>query len=148
MAQLLKMIIAGAQQRPQIHGATSPAPIPPGAPPQQTLVGKHAGAANLGNFIGSTIQNAVHMDRQKKLQAAVSDWNDLLTSTQKYMKPDGTVDDAAYRDPAVMQILGDPKKLKLMAKSLNADWLNPRPDLYADARQIALKQHSDKQGAL
>ena len=148
MAQLLKMIIAGAQQRPHLQGATSPAPVPPGAPQHETLVGKNTGFANLGNMIGSTIQNAVHYDRAKKLAAATSDWNDLLTSTQKYIKPDGSIDEKAYQDPAVMQILGDPKKLKLMAKSLNQDWLNPKPDLYADARQIALKNHTEKQGAL
>ena len=147
MQQLLKMILSGAQQRPQMAQPT-PAPIPPGAPNQPALVGKHTGPANLGNFIGSTIQNAVHQDKQKKLAAATSDWTDLLTSTQKYMKPDGTIDPKAYQDPAVMQVLGDPKKLKRMAKALNQDWLNPKPDEYADAMKIAVKQHSDKQGAM
>jgi len=147
MQQLLKMILSGAQQRPQVAQPT-PAPIPPGAPNQPTLVGKHTGPANLGAAIGSTIQNAVHQEKQKKLAAATSDWTDLLTSTQKYMTPDGKVDPKAYQDPAVMQVLGDPKKLKRMAKALNQDWLNPKPDEYADALKIATKQHQDKQGAI
>jgi hypothetical protein len=146
LQDIFKRILAGAQ--PHIQGATSPAPVPPGALDRPTLTGKYSGPANLGSAIGGIVQNAVHVDRAKKLAAATSDWNDLLTSTQKYIKPDGSIDEKAYQDPAVMQILGDPKKLKLMAKSLNVDWLNPKPDLYADARNIALKQHSDKQGAL
>jgi hypothetical protein len=147
MAQVLKILMAG-QQKPQLGRPSAPASVPPGPGHSPTLVGKHTGAANLGNLIGTTVQYAIHQDKQKKLAAAVSDWNDLNTSVQKYIQPDGSIDQKAYQDPAVMQILGDPKKLKLMAKSLNQDWLNPKPDLYADARKIALEQHGKKQGAI
>jgi hypothetical protein len=147
MQQLLKMILSGAQQKPQMAQPV-PAPIPGAAKPHQALVGKHTGPANLGSLISSTVQNAVHYDKAKKLAAATSDWKDLLTSTQKYMTPDGKVDPKAYQDPAVMQVLGDPKKLKRMAKALNQDWLNPKPDEYADGLKIAIQQHQKQQGAI
>jgi hypothetical protein len=147
MQQLLKMILSGAQQKPQVAQPT-PAPVPAGARQHQALVGKHTGSANLGALISSTVQNAIHQDKAKKLAAATSDWKDLLTSTQKYMTPDGKVDPKAYQDPAVMQVLGDPKKLKRMAKALNQDWLNPKPDEYADGMKIAIQQHQKQQGAI
>jgi hypothetical protein len=147
MQQLLKMILSGAQQKPQMAQPV-PAPIPGAAKPHQALVGKHTGPANLGSLISSTVQNAVHYDKAKKLAAATSDWKDLLTSTQKYMTPDGKVDPKAYQDPAVMQVLGDPKKLKRMAKALNQSWLDPKPDEYADGMKIAIQQHQKQQGAI
>jgi hypothetical protein len=147
MQQLLKMILSGAQQKPQMAQPT-PAPIPQGGANRPALVGKYTGFANLGAAIGDTVKNVIHMDKQKKLAAATSDWKDLLTSTQKYMTPDGKVDPKAYQDPAVMQVLGDPKKLKRMAKALNADWLNPKPDEYADGLKIAIQQHQKQQGAI
>jgi hypothetical protein len=145
--KILKQLLQGAQQRPQIASGT-PAPVP-GAPPQhQPLVGPHTGSANLGRAISSLVQGVAHFDKAKKFAAAKSDWTDVLTSTQKYMKPDGTIDPKAFQDPAVMQVLGDPKKLKRMAKALNQDWLNPKPDEYADGLKAALKQHTDKQQAM
>jgi hypothetical protein len=148
MQQLLKMILSGAQQKPQMAQPV-PAPIPGAAKPHQALVGKHTGSANLGSLISSTVQNAVHYDKQKKLAAATSDWSGLITGIQKYTTPEGKIDTkAALADPAVSNIVMDAKKMKRMAKALNQDWLNPKPDEYADGLKAAIQKHEQKQGAM
>lgn len=98
--------------------------------------------------ITAGIQAIVAHEHQKKLAAATSDWNDLTVSLQKYIGPDGKVDPAAYQDPAVMQVLGDQKKLKLMAKALNQDWLNPeKTTVYSQALKASMAQQQQKQQA-
>jgi len=146
--QILERILSAAQPRPQISSPI-PSPIPqqqPSQPPgymqPSHTWGPAWGGERLMYGIQSSLHNAVAMDKQKKLVEAESDWNDLTTSVQKYMKPDGTIDPRAYQDPAVMNVLGNPKKLKLMAKALNQDWLAPeKTTVYGDA----LKQHLSKQ---
>jgi hypothetical protein len=146
MQQLLKMILSGAQQKPQVAQPT-PAPVPAGARQHQALVGKHTGSANLGAAIGDTVKNIVHIEKQKKLASATSDWNNLITATQKYMTPDGKIDPKAFQDPAVMHIFKG-NKLTKMAKALNEDWLNPKPNEYADGLKTAIAQQQKRQGAM
>jgi hypothetical protein len=139
MRKILEALIKSqaATQRPQL------APTGVQAQPAQRV-------RELPPMFGITagIQAIVAHEHQKKLAAATSDWNDLTTSIQKYIGQDGKVDPSAYQDPAVMQILGDPKKLKLMAKSLNQDWLNPeKTTVYGEALKRSLAQNQQKQQA-
>ena len=146
--QILQRILSSAQPRPQLAQPV-PAPIPQQQPTQPPAYmqpshtwGPAWGGERLMYGIGASLHNAVAMDKQKKLVEAESDWNDLTTSVQKYMKPDGSIDPRAYQDPAVMNVLGNPKKLKNMAKSLNQDWLSPeKTTVYGEA----LKAHLSKQ---
>ncbi len=120
--------------------------------PQLAQTGVQARPTNLQlpSMFGITsgIQAIVNHEHQKKLAAATSDWNDLTVSLQKYMTQDGKIDPQAYADPAVMQVLGDPKKLKLMAKALNQDWLNPeKTTVYKEALNRSMAQQQEKQQA-
>lgn len=140
--QLLQMLTQAMKPRTQLQNPTAPAPIPQ---QKSTMppAGMKRGQANMYS-IGSALSNAAAFEKQKQLTEAESDWNDLTTSIQKYMQPDGSIDPKAYQDPAVMNVLGNPKKLKKMAKALNQDWLNPKPDVYATALGTHLKKQQQK----
>lgn len=152
--QILERILAAAQPRPQL-ASPIPAPLPQqqSTQPPSYMQPSHTwgpawGGQRLMYSIGASLHNAVAMDKQKKLVEAESDWNDLTTSVQKYMKPDGTIDPRAYQDPAVMNVLGNPKKLKLMAKALNQDWLSPeKTTVYGEALKSHLSKQQQKQQA-
>jgi hypothetical protein len=139
LKQILQMIMSKGQQQQQ------PQMVPTGvqAPPSQR---QH----QLPGFMGITagVQAIYNHEKQKKLAEAKSDWNDLQVSMQKYIQPDGKVDQQAYSDPAVMQVLGNPKKLKEMAKALNQDWMNPeKTTVYGEALKASLAEQKQKQQA-
>lgn len=141
--KLLQILSTVLKPRAQLMQTGVPAPLPQmqsTVPPNQGQGWKPA-QANMYS-IGSALQNAAARIKQQQFAEAESDWNDLTTSIQKYVTPDGTIDPKAYLDPAVMNVLGNPKKLKKMAKALNQDWLNPeKTDVYSEA----LKSHLSKQ---
>ena len=143
---VLKMLLS-QQARPQIAQTGVPAPLP-----QQQSTTPPAGMGHgwgAGMYtIGMSLQNAAARIKQQQFAEAESDWNDLTTSISKYVQPDGSIDQKAYLDPAVMNVLGNPKKLKKMAKSMNQDWLNPeKTDVYSEALKSHLSKQQQKQQA-
>jgi hypothetical protein len=139
LKQILQLVMRTQQQKSQ------PQMVPTGvqAPPSQA---QH----QLPNFLGITagVQAIYNHEKQKKLAEAKSDWNDLQVSMQKYIGQDGKVDPQAYSDPAVMQVLGNPKKLKEMAKALNQDWMNPeKTTVYGEALKASMAEQKQKHEA-
>lgn len=89
---------------------------------------------NLQNQILPTIQNAFGQHKQQQIAKAEADWNVLNTGLQ------------TGNQPLIQSILGDPKKLKEMAKALNQDWMNPKNSVYLQGlQQYAKKQDMDNQ---
>jgi hypothetical protein len=137
--QLIAKILS-SQQSGQHLARPVPAPVPPGGN-SQTLVGKHTGFANLGNAIGSTIQTAIHNQKQSKLAHAESQWNQMTTLMQD-QSPQGKQKLDAW-------MMANQKDLKNMAKALNQDWLNPeKTDVWKQGLGSTLKQHQNKQQAM
>lgn len=137
--QLIAKILS-SQQNGQHLAQPVPKPVPPAAHPQ-TLVGKHTGAANLGTAIGSTIQTAIHDQKQAKLAHAESQWNQMTTLMQD-QSPEG-------KQKLNSWMMANQKDLKNMAKALNQDWLNPeKTDVWKQGLGATLKQHQNKQQAM
>jgi hypothetical protein len=137
LKQILQLVLKTQQQK------TQPQMVPTGVQAQPT----HLALPNMFG-ITSIVQGIYNHEKQKKIAEAKSDWNDLQVSMQKYIGQDGKVDPQAYSDPAVMQVLGNPKKLKEMAKALNQDWMNPeKTTVYGEALKASMAEQKQKHEA-
>jgi len=135
--QLIAKILQSAQQGSKQLAQPVPAPLPQQTPhPDPTPPGAYKSewgferfAANLQN----SIQAGVAQHKATQLAKAESDWNALATAMQ------------SGNQQALNAILTDPKKLKLMAKALNQDWLNPeKTDVYKEGLKNVLAQQQQK----
>jgi len=86
--------------------------------------------------LGSMMKNAVIKQKEDQLLKAEGDWTYLQSSMNELFEAQqgGDQNAVAAAQRKVDVILGDPKKLKNMAKALNQDWLNPeKTTVYGEA---------------
>lgn len=138
---------------------------PPGAPPKAPEPAKMAtGIAHNKNEgtqmflhnLGATVQNAVAAHKEKQIRTAMADYSAIGTAWENAQMAAGDPSDPKYQEkamqifqqmPTVQAILGDPKKMKNIAKAFAQDWLNPeKTTVYGEA----LKRHmeADKAGKM
>jgi hypothetical protein len=106
-----------AAQQPAVPGASQPMST---TPPNYMTDRPYAKSWGPERFM-YTLQSTLHNISSQKQQQEQAKWHNvyvnLLTGLDKYVRPDGTIDPAAYNDPAIMSIMGDPKTLKKLAKA-------------------------------
>lgn len=104
---------------------------------------KRASTGALIQNIQGLVQTAAANKQRRDISTATNDWNRLMTAMQNPNDP--------QNQTVIQDILGDPKKLKLMSKALNVDWLNPNKgadNVYRQALGQAMAKHQLKAGAL
>ncbi|HEX4503172.1 MAG TPA: hypothetical protein VH187_18720 [Scandinavium sp.] len=97
--------------------------------------------------IGTNIRNAVAKQKGDQLLKAEGDWQYLQSSLNELYaaQQSGDQQAAAAAQKKVDVTLGDPKKLKNMAKALNQDWLNPeKTTVYGEALKKTIAQTEQK----
>jgi hypothetical protein len=159
MTKRLLATLAQAAQRKQFSGTAVPAPIPGMEDPNaarnigMNTANPHAwGFQRLAAGISANIKNAVAAEKQKKLTKAEADWTYLQSALNEKYSAEASKDPKAIAaaQQKIDVVLGDPKKLKDMAKALNQDWLNPsKTTVYGDAlKKVAAKtKQADQQQA-
>ena len=157
--QTKKILAALTQAATQRRAAGTPRPFAvPGATnpmqaPDYMTSGKnpHAwGAQRLMYGIQSMIGNAVSRQKEQQITKATADWEYAQSALNEYYAAQSSGDEAALKTAQgkLDVVFGDPKKLKLMAKALNQDWLNPeKTTVHGEAlkRVAAQTQQKDVQ---
>jgi hypothetical protein len=143
MTKKLLATIAQAAQRRQFAGTPVPAAVPgfkdPAAAQQigmNTANPNAWGKQRLMNGIATNIQNAVAKQKQQKLLKAEADWTYMAGAMNdlEAAKSSGDPKAVAAAQQKVDIVMGDPKKLKEMARALNQDWLAPeKTTVYGEA---------------
>jgi hypothetical protein len=159
-AQQIIEMIKQAAQRKQVANTAVPAAIPAGGESLQSARSIGMNTANPHAWstqrflatLGANIKDGVKAQKEKQLLQAEGDWtylqsalNELYTAQQG-----GDQQAVAAAQKKVDATLGDPKKLKNMAKALNQDWLNPeKTTVYGEAlKKVTAKQkQQDQQNA-
>src|SRR5882757_6867272 len=156
MTKKLLATIAQASQRRQFAGTPVPAAVPgfkdPAAAQQigmNTANPSAWGKQRLMSGIATNIQNAVAKQKQQKLLKAEADWSYMAGAMNdlEAAKSSGDPKAVASAQQKVDIVMGDPKKLKEMAKALNQDWLNPdKTTVYGEAlKKVTAKAGQDAQ---
>jgi len=143
MTKRLMQTLAQAAQRKQFAGTPVPAAVPGERDPNAARnIGMNTanpnawGKQRFAAGIATSIQNAVARQKQQKLLKAESDWTYLQSGLNELYQAQASNDPkaAAAAQAKVDVVMGDPKKLKDMAKALNQDWLNPeKTTVYGEA---------------
>jgi hypothetical protein len=143
MAKQIMARLAMASQRKQFAGTPVPAAVPgfqdPNAARQigmNTANPNAWGKQRLMAGVAANIQNAVAKQKQQKMLKAEADWSYMSSSLNELYAAQASNDPKAVAaaQQKVDVVLGDPKKLKEMAKALNQDWLNPeKTTVYGEA---------------
>lgn len=143
MTKKLLATIAQASQRRQFAGTPVPAAVPGFKDPADAQkIGMNTanpnawGKQRLMSGIATNIQNAVAKQKQQKLLKAEADWSYMAGAMNdlEAAKSSGDPKAVASAQQKVDIVMGDPKKLKEMAKALNQDWLNPeKTTVYGEA---------------
>lgn len=143
MTKKLLAQIAQASQRRQFAGPPVPAAVPGFQDPAAAQkIGMNTanpnawGKQRLMSGIATNIQNAVAKQKQQKLLKAEADWSYMAGAMNdlEAAKSSGDPKAVASAQQKVDIVMGDPKKLKEMAKALNQDWLNPeKTTVYGEA---------------
>lgn len=156
MAKAIMQRLAQAQQRKQFAGT----PVPGAVPQRQDPNAGHSIGMNTANphawgkqrfaaGVQSMIANAVSDQKQKKLNKAEADWTYMQSGLNELYAAQASGDPKAVAaaQQKVDVVLGDPKKLKEMAKALNQDWLNPeKTTVYGEAlKKVTAKAGQDAQ---
>jgi hypothetical protein len=150
MTKRILQTLAQSAQRKQFAGTPQPGAIPamrdPAAARQigMNTANPHAwGAQRLMAGVATSIKNAVTQKKQKDLQKAEADWTYMSSALNELYSAQagGNPQAIAEAQAKVDVVLGDPKKLKEMAKALNQDWLNPeKTTVYGEAlKKVASK---------
>jgi len=153
--QLLQMFKQAAQQK-QAGGTPIPQQIPQGGGQDPMSIGMstgnpHAwGTQRFMASLGQNIRGAVAKQKQDQVLKAEGDWTYLQSSLNELYQAQASGDPKAVAaaQQKVDATLGDPKKLKNMAKALNQDWLNPeKTTVYGEAlkKVTANQQQQDQQ---
>jgi hypothetical protein len=139
---------AGTPRPSAVPGAQNPF----GAPSYMTSgPNPHAwGAQRLMYGIQAMIGNAVSRHKEEQITKATADWEYAQSALNEYYAAQQSGDQQALQSAQTKLdvVFGDPKKLKLMAKALNQDWLNPEkttPHGEALKRVAAQTQQKDQQ---
>jgi hypothetical protein len=166
MTKRILQTLAQSAQRKQFAGTPQPAAVPgmqdPNAARQigMNTANPHAwGAQRLMAGVTTSIQNAVAQKKQKDLLKAESDWTYMGSALNELYSAQAGGDQRAIAEAQskVDVVMGDPKKLKQMAKALNQDWLNPeKTTVYGEAlkkvtsktEQTAGQKEQAKQGLM
>jgi hypothetical protein len=143
MTKRLLASLAQASQRKQFAGTPVPGAIPQRQDPRagqnigMNTTNPHAwGKQRFAAGVQAMISNAVADQKQKKLAKAEADWTYMSSSLDELYAAQASNDPKAVAaaQRKVDVVLGDPQKLKDMAKALNQDWLNPeKTTVYGDA---------------
>jgi hypothetical protein len=143
MTKKLLANIAQAAQRRQFAGTPVPAAVPGFKDPAEAQqIGMNTanpnawGRQRLMAGVATNIQNAVAKQKQQKLLKAEADWSYMAGAMNdlEAAKSSGDPKAVASAQQKVDIVMGDPKKLKEMAKALNQDWLNPeKTTVYGEA---------------
>lgn len=143
---LMKILAQAAQPRPQLM---QPMLAPLGkeqgtVPPAYMQRGPAWGPERFLYSMSATVHNAVLHEKQQQVAAAMNDWRALDAA---YERSGGNMQ-KLMQDPAAQAILGDPKKLKHLAKALNEDWLNPeKTTVYQEAKKKYLAEKMSQKQA-
>jgi len=162
MTKRILQTLAQSAQRKQFAGAPVPAPVPgrqDPTPPSYMQRGPQWGGLRFMHGLQANIQNAVAQKKQKDLLKAESDWTYMSSALNELYSAQAGGDPRAIAEAQskVDVVLGDPKKLKQMAKALNQDWLNPeKTTVYGEAlkkvssktEQTAGQKEQAKQGLM
>lgn len=140
-AQIMKMLLLNAQRK-QAGGTPVPGQVGQGPQRDPMSIGMNTGnphawsgvrfTAALGDLIGS----AVAKKKQNDILKAEGDWTYMQSALNELYGAQASGDQkgAAAAQAKLDVVLGDPKKLKNMAKALNQDWLNPeKTTVYGEA---------------
>jgi hypothetical protein len=143
MTKRLMQTLAQAAQRKQFAGTPVPAAVPgqrdPNAARQIGMNTANPNAWGKQRFmsgLATSLQNAVAKQKQAKLLKAEADWTYLQSGLNELYAAQASNDPkaAAAAQSKVDVVMGDPKKMKDMAKALNQDWLSPeKTTVYGDA---------------
>jgi hypothetical protein len=155
-AQQILATLMQAAGRKQMANTAVPAAIPAGGDAaaagrigMDTAWPKAWGTQRFLGTIGANIKSAVAQQKQKQLAQAEGDWTTLQAYMNEKFEADQSGDQAASQaaQKKLDFILGDPKKLKNMAKALNQDWLNPeKTTVYGEAlKNVTKKQQAEDQ---
>lgn len=134
MAKKMLTRLLQASQQKKFAGTPHPTSLPgssdPFSPPAHMIQGPNPNAWSKQRFmygVQSMIKNAVSKEKENKITKAMADWEYLQSGLNEYYAAQSSGDQQgmASAQKKLDVILGDPKKLKAMAKSLNQDWLNP-----------------------
>lgn len=154
--QILATILQAAGRK-QMANTAVPTPVPgredPAAARNIGMNTSWPGAWSTQRFLGglaTNIKNAVVKQKEGQLLKAEGDWTYLQSSMNELFEAQQSGDPNAIQaaQKKVDVILGDPKKLKNMAKALNQDWLNPeKTTVYGEAlKKVAARgQQTDAQ---
>jgi hypothetical protein len=152
MAKQIMARLAQAQQRKQFAGTPVPGAIPQRQDSGQNIgmntANPHAwGKQRFAAGVQSMISNAVADQKQKKLNKAEADWTYMQSGLNELYAAQASGDPKAVAaaQQKVDVVLGDPKKLKEMAKALNQDWLNPeKTTVYGEALKKVTAKAGDQ----
>jgi hypothetical protein len=143
MTKRLLATLAQASQRKQFAGTPVPAAVPgqqdPNAARQIGMNTANPHAWSKQRFmagLSTSISNAVAKQKEQKLLKAEADWTYLQSGLNELYAAQASNDPkaAAAAQSKVDVVMGDPKKMKEMAKALNQDWLNPeKTTVYGEA---------------
>ena len=156
MAKKIMATLAQNSQRKQFAGTPVPSAVPgmqdPNAARQigmSTANPNAWGKQRLMNGIATNISNAVAKQKQQKLLKAEADWTYMGSALNELYAAQSSGDPKAVAaaQQKVDVVMGDPKKLKEMAKALNQDWLNPeKTTVYGEAlKKVTAKAGQDAQ---
>jgi hypothetical protein len=106
-----------------------PGPTPPGH-----------GVESFMYNLGASVHNAVVSHKEEQIRRAMADYSAIGNAwerAQEFSSGDPQKAQQMFeRDPITQAILGDPKKMKNIAKALSVDWLNPeKTTVYSQALQ-------------
>lgn len=134
MTKRILTTLAQSSQQKKFAGTPRPAPVPG----QQGMGEARSIGMNTGNphawgaqrfmaGLQTMIQNGVAKQKETQLLKAEGDWEYLQSALNEQYAAEASGDQKALAAAKmkVEAVAGDPKKLKLMAKALNQDWLNP-----------------------
>jgi len=140
--QILAQILQAASRK-QMAQTAVPSAIPGMVDPNQArqigmnTASPHAwGTVRFLRGLAGDIKNAVTTQKQQQLLKAEGDWNTLQAYMNEKFAAEQSGNPQAIQaaEQKLQTILGDPKKLKNLAKALNQDWLNPeKTTVYGEA---------------
>jgi len=113
------------QQSNRARVQQQPPAVPSGQSPTPQAPQRRRGSP--GEFlsaIGTSLSGIAKVQQQRQLAQATNLYSSYMTTLDKYVKPDGSIDmQKALQDPFIQSI--KPADLKKMSKALAAPWLDP-----------------------
>jgi hypothetical protein len=157
MTRRIMETLAQSSQRKQFAGTPVASAVPGQQDPNAARqIGMNTanpnawGAQRLMAGVASSIQNAVSQKKQRDLTKAEADWTYMSSALNEQYQAESSGDPQKIAEAKAKLdvVLGDPKKLKNMAKALNQDWLNPeKTTVYGEAlKKVTSKTQQTEEG--